>query len=59
LKRLPEQTVKTDRSFSSGLPADKGDAAITDAVMAMARRLGLNVMAEGAEAHWRTKAQIL
>jgi EAL domain-containing protein (putative c-di-GMP-specific phosphodiesterase class I) len=41
------------------LPADKGDAAITDAVMAMARRLGLNVMAEGAEAHWRTKAQIL
>jgi diguanylate cyclase (GGDEF)-like protein/PAS domain S-box-containing protein len=54
LKRFPAQTVKIDRSFISGLPADKDDAAITEAVIAMAHSLGLNVVAEGVE----TQAQL-
>jgi EAL domain-containing protein (putative c-di-GMP-specific phosphodiesterase class I) len=49
LKRFPAQAVKIDRSFISGLPADKDDAAITEAVIAMAHSLGLNVVAEGVE----------
>ena len=49
LKRFPAQTVKIDRSFIHGLPEDKDDAAITQAVIAMAHSLGLVVVAEGVE----------
>ena len=49
LKRFPAETVKIDRSFISGLPGDVDDAAITQAVIAMAHSLGLNVVAEGVE----------
>jgi EAL domain-containing protein (putative c-di-GMP-specific phosphodiesterase class I) len=49
LKRFPARTVKIDRSFVSGLPSDSDDAAITQAVIAMAHTLGLNVVAEGVE----------
>jgi EAL domain-containing protein (putative c-di-GMP-specific phosphodiesterase class I) len=49
LKRFPAQTVKIDRSFISGLPSDGDDTAITQAVIAMAHSLGLNVVAEGVE----------
>ncbi|WP_409970438.1 putative bifunctional diguanylate cyclase/phosphodiesterase [Piscinibacter sp.] len=49
LKRVPAQTVKIDRSFILGLPKDKDDAAITQAVIAMAHSLGLVVVAEGVE----------
>ena len=49
LKRFPAETVKIDRSFISGLPNDGDDAAITQAVIAMAHSLGLNVVAEGVE----------
>jgi diguanylate cyclase (GGDEF)-like protein/PAS domain S-box-containing protein len=51
LKRFPAQTVKIDRSFISGLPSDADDLAITEAVIAMAHSLGLNVVAEGVETH--------
>ena len=54
LKRFPAQTVKIDRSFVSGLPDDRDDAAITQAVIAMAHSLGLEVVAEGVE----TQAQL-
>jgi diguanylate cyclase (GGDEF)-like protein/PAS domain S-box-containing protein len=49
LKRFPAQTVKIDRSFISGLPQDRDDAAITQAVIAMAHSLGIAVVAEGVE----------
>jgi diguanylate cyclase (GGDEF)-like protein/PAS domain S-box-containing protein len=49
LKRFPAQTVKIDRSFVSGLPDDRDDAAITQAVVAMAHSLALEVVAEGVE----------
>ena len=49
LKRFPAETVKIDRSFISGLPGDGDDTAITQAVIAMAHSLGLQVVAEGVE----------
>ncbi len=54
LKRFPAETVKIDRSFISGLPGDNDDTAITQAVIAMAHSLGLQVVAEGVE----TQAQL-
>jgi diguanylate cyclase (GGDEF)-like protein/PAS domain S-box-containing protein len=54
LKRFPADTVKIDRSFVCGLPNDHDDAAIAQAVIAMAHSLGLKVLAEGVE----TSAQL-
>ena len=54
LKRLPIDTLKIDSSFIDGLPDDTNDRAIVQAVLAMGRSLGMQVLAEGVE----TPAQV-
>ncbi|MBK6863286.1 MAG: EAL domain-containing protein [Ideonella sp.] len=46
LKRFQAQTLKIDRSFVSGLPLDRDDAAITQAVIALSPVSGCGVVAE-------------
>ena len=49
LKRFPIDTLKVDRAFVSGLGVDDDDTAIVAGVLAMARGLRLDVVAEGVE----------
>ncbi|TQK10708.1 bifunctional diguanylate cyclase/phosphodiesterase [Herbaspirillum sp. SJZ107] len=49
LKRFPINTLKIDRSFTNGLPADTSDCAIASTIISMGRRLGHRVIAEGVE----------
>ncbi len=47
LKHFPIDTLKIDISFIADLETDPQDAAITEAIIGLARGLGLKVVAEG------------
>lgn len=49
LKRFAVQSLKIDRSFVSGIGSSREDEAIITSIMAMARSLGIRVVAEGIE----------
>lgn len=49
LKKIPISAVKIDQSFIKGIPQIPNDIAITNAFIALAHNLGLEVVAEGVE----------
>jgi diguanylate cyclase (GGDEF)-like protein len=51
LKRFRFDVLKIDRSFVAGLPKDLDDVSLVNAILAMAKGLGLKVVAEGVENH--------
>ena len=54
LKHFPIDALKIDRSFIQDVPHGARDTAITKTIIALGRRLGLKVVAEGVE----TKEQL-
>lgn len=54
LQRLPISTLKIDQQLTSGLPGNKANKTFIQGVIAMAHKLGINVVAEGVE----TEAQV-
>ena len=49
IKKLPAKTIKIDRSFVLDIDKDEDDRSIVAAIIAMARSLGKDVIAEGSE----------
>ena len=54
LKKFPISTLKIDRSFVIGVPADENDCAIAQAIVTMGKQLRQEIVAEGVE----TQAQM-
>jgi len=51
LKRFPIDTVKIDQCFVRDLSTNQDDKALVNAIIAMAHKLNLTVVAEGVETH--------
>jgi diguanylate cyclase (GGDEF)-like protein/PAS domain S-box-containing protein len=49
LKRFPINTLKIDRSFTTGIPGDASDCAIVGTIISIGRQLRHRVIAEGVE----------
>jgi len=49
LKKFPISTLKIDRSFVIGVPQDKNDCAIAQAIVTMGKQLEHEIVAEGIE----------
>jgi len=49
LKRFPFDVLKIDKSFISGIGDNPDDAALCEAIIAMAHSLGLSIIGEGVE----------
>ncbi|MCF6807534.1 EAL domain-containing protein [Thiotrichales bacterium 19S9-12] len=54
LKYLPIKTIKIDKTFIQGLGVEESDNGIVSSLIALARKMGLKVVAEGVE----NKAQL-
>lgn len=49
LKRFPVSKLKIDQSFIADIPADPDSVALTSAIITIANKLGLQIIAEGVE----------
>ena len=49
LKKFPVDTIKIDMEFITGLPFDEDDVSIVRTIIALARNMGIDVLAEGVE----------
>jgi len=56
LKHLPIDAIRLDRGFIQGLPGDRYDRAIVEAVSGLAATLGIHAVAEGVETRAQAEA---
>lgn len=56
LKHLPIDALKLDQAFIAGLPTDRYDLAIVQAIAGLARQVGIEVVAEGVESEQQANA---
>jgi predicted signal transduction protein with EAL and GGDEF domain len=56
LRRLPADIIKIDRSFVADLPAGRSATTLITSIVALARTLGLDVVAEGVETEEQRRA---